>query len=250
MQNHFTLFIVRPELCSQDCQCFYNYDDEKNIFDCKNRNLTDIPAQLQQDTDWLILTGNDIQTVCGRLDQLKNISRIELQHNQISQVCSETMEHFESIDYIDLSHNKLKTVPDVIESLPNTTFLRIGNNPYKCDCKILKDAEWLRGISVPHVLDKNSIVCATGKHGTTGMTVDRLTERNLGCIPPPIAAIVPACVTVVVVVIVILTIFRYLDVIKFKLFDKFNIRINEDQTENIEHMKFDALVAYRYGYTL
>ena len=244
MKIFYYLFVVSPELCMRNCNCFHNFVDEKNVFDCKNRNFTEIPAQLQYGTEWLILSGNHIQKVCGTMDQLENISRIELQDNNIFDICTETEgEQFNSVVYIDLSNNKFNTVPEIVQNLANTTSLKIGNNPYKCDCTILKVTEWLRGVIEQNILDYNDVVCVSGKRSARGMSLARLTERNLGCIPLPTKAIKSACVTVVGIVTSLLFIFRYIDVIKFKLFDKFNIRLNE--TENIEDMKFDALVAYR-----
>ncbi len=51
--------------------------------------------------------------------------------------------------------------------------------------------------------------------------------------------------SVVVVVAVIFVINRKWEAIKFLLFMRFNVLVNDDEPENVADLEFDAFIAYR-----
>ena len=205
-----------------------------------------IPQQLQPDSQWVKLNRNNITQIYGHLNQLKNVSWIEISHNNLGVISSQSMQQListDNIEYIDISHNNMSHLPKTIKSAANSTVLQIGNNPYKCSCDMLWMANWLVDTNPAFIPDFRTAICTSG--AKIGTKIYRLTESNLGCIPLPIALICGACVCVLVLVVCIFMFFRNLDIIKFQLFLRFNVRVNEDQAENVDEMNFDGLVAYK-----
>ena len=238
------MVLVFPEPCFE-CYCKYDPWHDRNVFDCQNQGLTALPERLESGTQSLLLSGNSITRICGDVSQLENVSRIELQHNSIEEICSESMEQLVSRrDYIDISHNNISYLPRTIENAPNSTQLKIGNNPYACNCDMLWMVHWFFQSNTKYI--PSDWTCVYGKSSVIGLPIYMLTKSNLGCIPLPIALICGTSVGVIILVVLIIMFFRNLDLIKFQLFLHFNIRVNEDQAEIVDSMEFDAFVAYKY----
>ncbi len=219
------------------------------MFDCQHQGLKEIPQNLENGTQSLLLNGNSITRICGDVRQLEMVSRIELQNNGIEEICEETMEQLVStMDYIDISHNNMSYLPKAVQSTPNSTLVIVGNNPYICNCDMLWMVHWILDVdsTLKFISSDKDATCAYGKSSVIGMPIFRLTKSNLGCIPLPMALICGTSVGVVILVVLIIMFFRNLDVIKFQLFLRLNIRVNEDQAEAVDSMEFDAFVAYKY----
>ncbi len=228
-----------------ECTCYFDSWYDKNVFDCHNQGLLELPEQLQPGTKWVKLNRNNITKICGSVNQLKTVSRIELAHNNIDVICSESMEQLTSISmhYIDLSYNNMSYLPETIENASNSTQLLIGNNPYKCNCDMLWMAKWLLGSNTAHIPDLGEAICTSGTE--IGTQIYKVTDSSLDCIPLPTALICGASFGVVAMVVCLFVLYRYLDRIKFQIFLRFNVRVNEDQAEDVDEMNFDALVAYK-----
>ena len=61
----------------------------------------------------------------------------------------------------------------------------------------------------------------------------------------PLWAIITISLIAVVIITVIIVINRKWETIKFYLFIRFNILVNDDGPENLDEMDFDAFVTYR-----
>ncbi len=146
------LVLHEEEPCMQlGCKCYFDSRYEENVFNCQNRELTAIPEKLEPGSQWVNLKFNNITGISGHLNQFENVLQIELAHNNIGFIGSESMAQLISMEYIDLSHNNLSSLPKTIEKAPNSSLLKIGNNPYKCDCDILWMTNWLLHAKRGHV---------------------------------------------------------------------------------------------------
>ena len=177
---------------------------------------------------------------------MTQINHIELQYNNISKVSGNFVKSMGHLDYVDISNNNITALPEVVTDLSNMT-LYIGNNPYRCTCDMLWMANWLNISTANNIVkDYKQVRCESGKKQAIGKPVYELTKENLDCFGFSIVPVVIPCVVVGLMMIVGFTIFRNLDRIKFFLFLKTSIRLNEDEQEDLDIMQFDALVAYRY----
>ncbi len=69
----------------------------------------------------------------------------------------------------------------------------------------------------------------------------------MGCLNfPPWIGITTGTV-VVLVIVVIIVINRKWEALKFFLFMRFNVLLNDDPPEDLDDLEFDAFVSFRYG---
>ena len=79
-----------------------------------------------------------------------------------------------------------------------------------------------------------------------GTPIHQLSSEAMGCGFPLWAIITISTVTVTIIAVIII-INRKWEAIKFCMFIKYNILINDDGPENLDEMEFDAFVTYRYA---
>ncbi len=231
-----------------ECFCYFNVKSKSNVYDCQNRRLNSMPQSIPTDTQWMNLARNNISEVCGEFGYMTDINHIELQYNTITELCGACVKSMGHMNYIDISNNQLSSLPMEVTELSNMT-LYIGSNPYSCSCSVLWMANWLNISTATSVVkDYRNVRCKHGKRQAVGKAIFELTKENLDCFGFPIVPVVMPCVVVALTMIVGFTIFRNLDRIKFFLFLKTSIRLNEDDHEDTDIMEFDALVAYRYSH--
>ncbi len=233
-----------PEPCDTNgCTCHWSPEHKSYFYDCQKLGLTEIPRSMPNETQCLIFSGNNITRGCADLSFLTNAYHLELQNNFISELCVNMIENY---SYVDISTNRISELPKSIKHVSKMS-LKLGNNPYECDCDILWMSAWLINVttssSTTVIIDGADVKCETGKN--RGQLIKTLTDENLDCLQLPIVVIVVSCLIVITIVIVIFLIFRHYDTIKFFFFLKYNIRVNEDQVEDVDAMEFDALIAYR-----
>ena len=153
---------VLPKPCLHDCTCHRSPRDRVNIFDCRNKGLTSLPQTVLEDTDWLLLSGNNLGSLNKAPDYLRNISLLDLSSNNITDKDEKMMEVIiTNVKHLNIRNNKLKTLPRTTATVNGTSVLMISDNPYECNCDIIWMKDWL--IDSPDVQDKDNVICSTGK---------------------------------------------------------------------------------------
>ena len=156
------IFTVVPQKCLHNCTCYRSPWDRVNIFDCQNKELKSLPATVLRDTDWLLLSRNDIGSLNKAPDYLKNITVLDLSSNNITQIDETVVEAIiENVKNLDIRKNKLKSLPESIAKVNKTNKLWISNNPYECKCDMLWMKDWLTNNI--NVMDKENVTCFNGK---------------------------------------------------------------------------------------
>ncbi len=79
-----------------------------------------------------------------------------------------------------------------------------------------------------------------------GTNIIHLKRDKMGCVTFPIWIGVLIGFVILCLVIIVLVIHRKWTAIKFFLFMKFDILINDEEPENVDDMEFDAFVMYRW----
>ncbi len=78
-----------------------------------------------------------------------------------------------------------------------------------------------------------------------GTAISQLDRTEMGCVTFPIwIAIVTGSIVLSLIVVAILINQKW-NTIKFLLFVKMDILLNDDEPENVDEMEFDAFIAYR-----
>ena len=159
-----------------------------NFLNLKNNNLSenngsygeDVFSQLTDILEWLDISGN-----------LRNIARMKMSYlskslQVLKLACISKLSSLEpldltsliSLEHLDLSHNKFRTIPKttklMLENLDKRSrlSLNLSGNPLSCTCKDLQFTEWLTVTKIC-IIDKDQYTC-TYKDGTLVKMSDKL----------------------------------------------------------------------------
>ena len=158
----FSAFVVLPQSCLHNCTCHRSPYDRVNIFDCRNKGLTSLPETVLKNTDWLLMSGNNLGSLNKAPDYLENITLLNLSSSNIREIDERMMKaNFESVKYLDIRRNYLKEIPQMITKTNNISKLWLSDNPFECHCDMLWMKDWL--IDARNVQDKDNVTCLHNK---------------------------------------------------------------------------------------
>ena len=87
-----------------------------------------------EDTDQLLLPGNNLGSLDKAPDYLNNVTLLNFSSNNIEYIEEKVMKAIsKSVMYVDIRGNKLKTLPRAITSMNGSIKLWISDNPYECE---------------------------------------------------------------------------------------------------------------------
>ncbi len=72
-----------------------------------------------------------------------------------------------------------------------------------------------------------------------------LNRKSMGCLAFPVRIGISIACSFLVVVAVVIIINRKWEAIKFFLFMRLDVLVNDDPPENVSEIEFDAFIAYR-----
>ncbi|KAM6958930.1 trophoblast glycoprotein a [Aplochiton taeniatus] len=113
---------------------------------------------------------------------LGSLQRLHLANNSLVSIYNGTFTGLEQLEELDLSLNALKSIREEglqeLDSLPRSTSLLLGRNPFTCTCGIEPFAVWLNS-SQGRIRDARSLVCAfpAAMRNTSLLAVAKLTLR-------------------------------------------------------------------------
>uniref|UniRef100_A0A1B0D309 Uncharacterized protein n=1 Tax=Phlebotomus papatasi TaxID=29031 RepID=A0A1B0D309_PHLPP len=117
---------VPAQECPMECSCLPH-----SFVDCSQRNLTQIPENLPQNTSFIDLSHNSITTL--HIDDFSNATHlrdIRLHDNQIGSIDKMAFAQLDRLDSVDLSYNQLKhIVPDTFAHSLHVTKVNLSGNP-------------------------------------------------------------------------------------------------------------------------
>ena len=162
IENNQCAFSVIPQPCHHNCTCHRSPWDRANIFDCRNKSLTRLPQTVLEDTDWLLLSGNNFGSLNEVPDYLTSITLLNLSSSNITEIGETVMRVIsENVKNLDIRKNKLKTLPESITKSNKTSKLWISGNPYECNCDMICMKDWL--MDSENVVKKENVTCSTDK---------------------------------------------------------------------------------------
>jgi len=153
------------ELCPPGCLCVkrpYNYSFE--IY-C-NASLHSLPHRLPDPNQppprhgrfYLRFSGSRMKSLESR-DYFNNTHHLDVSNSQIETVTDEAWRALQRADGVDLSGNRLTTLPRLLQT-ENITFkwIALHGNPLSCECEQRWLAVWLKSLgSALHQPD--SVIC-------------------------------------------------------------------------------------------
>ena len=172
-----------PHSCVTQCRCYSNHYKGNVVANCSYSGLTHIPDSLPEQTDWLLLAGNNISSLKTESnDTLYHLSQLDLYDNSISNISFEAIDHFiqtNTLMYLNISKNQLRNLPENIKNLTSLTTLKIHGNIFECSCENFWMKEWLLN-ETQIVDDYKNIKCQMKSE--KWIPVVRMDKADMGCV--------------------------------------------------------------------
>ncbi len=243
--------------CNSVCSCLYDTEIGANIVDCSNSNLKELPRRVPLGTNWINMTNNLLKDLCVPYIYDENVTTLILAFNNIEEICPLFFinNRPQSFQYeLDLSANKLSVVPPELLKINNFK-IWLGNNPFLCNCDMLWMISWLANATLPSgehiVADYKNVTCSNGIY--KGNQIFKLNRVDMGCYPHrmpswEIALLAIVGILLVTFCVIMFLVFKRWNEVKFWMYKHFDILDKRDKDEDLEGIKFDALLSYRYQY--
>lgn len=117
--------------CPSVCSCIWKHG--KQTADCDGKGLSVIPEDLQAATQVIDISRNNFNKILSKAFQSKglvNLQKIFLSECGITLIAREAFFQLNNLVELDLSRNKLQTVPsDALSLIPNLRRLQLAHNP-------------------------------------------------------------------------------------------------------------------------
>ncbi|KAL6473627.1 hypothetical protein MHYP_G00171880 [Metynnis hypsauchen] len=115
----------------------YTEDGDKYL-DCQDRRLTAVLLGWPEDIDHLLLARNRIQVLQDNtFSHFRNLQSLDLQQNEISLIEEGAFSGLTKLKTLLLQHNFLQMVTEaMLIPMPQLTYLRLHDNPWKCSCQL------------------------------------------------------------------------------------------------------------------
>ena len=150
-------------VCPSRCLC------TGNAVRCSRQKLKSVPKHIQTTTTELYLDVNDISLISPEVNQLRDLTRLDLSNNQISILPNNIFSNLSELQTLILSYNKLQCIEEKafsgltklrvlslhgndISMIPDNSFkdlvsishIAMGANPLYCDCNLKWLAQWIQ----------------------------------------------------------------------------------------------------------
>ncbi len=251
------LFVVTHAPCGNNCSCYHNQTAKANIYNCSEGGLTQLPAEIQNGTNWIVARHNSIKKLCQPIQFTEDVTRLNLSSNNIEELCPEftsSLAQHKSLKYLDLSFNKLKYLPKNIQDAKHFTKILINHNDFICDCSMVWMIDWVSNFTLKtpgkeHVIqDYTNITCSNGV--LAGKPIYELNRVDLGCFPDrmpswEIGLLASAGIVVICVGVAVFVLLRRRNQVKYWLYKRFDILDKGCDGENLDGKEFDAFLSYR-----
>lgn len=153
--------------CPTQCACTITGFNVMDV-DCAFQNLSAIPESLPRCNDTnmfynISLQHNKIKELHAQL-YFKKMMSLNVGFNEISNISESFRDGgvLESLRYLYLDHNNLTSIPRVaLYIFSSLQEVRLGNNPWLCDCGISDFMQWLQTDHVgrANATDSDRIIC-------------------------------------------------------------------------------------------
>ena len=152
------------DACPLGCSCVYAPFYRNTSINCDNYKKTllpdKVPSLAHKDHNYVLSFQHSNLIKLTHTAYLPNSTVVKLSHSHISEVTLGAFLALDNVCQLFLDNNNLKILPKNITTvrLRNATELRLGRNPWACDCQSLETKQWM----VDHkdtITDKDSINC-------------------------------------------------------------------------------------------
>ena len=198
----------------------------------------------------------------GELYYLNNIVYLNISTNHIESITDDfidTVNKNQTLRWLNLANNYLTSIPSKMQNLTFLQGIWLSGNLFDCHCSMTWMVGWLNNFTTrtgEHIIiDYKDVLCHSGLN--IGDPIYKLDEVSMGCFPnkwslfQKVGVGIGAAVAVVIITGLVITSVRNSRSLRFFVFHKLKIRSAlywnaKKEDENVENMKYDAYMTYRY----
>ena len=233
-------------LCPQGCHChnspFYqNVNITCDVF--KGTTLPEILPDLPftEYTYGLDFHSGNLSNI-SFMSYMPKVSIAKFTHNVISDISIDALLGLENVTILHLDDNQLQRLPDDIVNitLKEAKDIRLGKNPWVCDCNILKSKQWMM-THVNAITDKEQLTCSSPRHLVHTQLL--YSDDNVFCLETnSTTIIIVVAVSVTALVLICIPLLALLIYRKWRRQER--MRRQMDYIDDTDDMEFDIFVSY------
>ena len=159
--DQFTCRLIKD--CPEECQCKEIPHTKAITVNCTSVVIDDLPQTVPpcpQNYKYTLLFSNTGLREVPFRSYLSNTSRVFLSDNRIANISHSTWLELLSVEVLYLDGNNLTRIPSQVTTLNLTNIkeLKLGHNPWICDCDALPTRNWLAAHAAM-LKDRDAIIC-------------------------------------------------------------------------------------------
>uniref|UniRef100_A0A6J0TV79 Nyctalopin n=1 Tax=Pogona vitticeps TaxID=103695 RepID=A0A6J0TV79_9SAUR len=154
------------------------------VLNLGHNRLSDLPNQLFSGLTRLRtmhLEANQLTEIRCPFSSLHSLRKLYLNNNRIFSIAGSAFSPLGELDFLHLSRNNLSRLPShLLVGLPKLRYIFLSQNPWECDCAMLRLATWLssyqgviEGLQCASLMDRNMSL------------LDLFDQDTLSSCPPP-----------------------------------------------------------------
>ncbi|XP_062860135.1 leucine-rich repeat-containing protein 17 [Trichomycterus rosablanca] len=161
--------------------CKEYFEDGDKFLDCQDRHLTAVLLGWPEDIDHLLLAQNKIKVLRDNtFSHFRNLESLDLQLNEISLIEEGAFSGLSKLTTLLLQYNRLQMITEaVLIPMPRLRYLRLHDNPWRCDCELDSFVHFLQ---VPSNRNMGNYAKCTEPTELWGQKVKTL-DAKLLCVP-------------------------------------------------------------------
>ena len=177
------------------CRCYTDVPTRALVADCSNLGLVEIPQNLPNYTDWLIVSENNISSLNEEILQTSffpYLTKLDISGNSLVNISNLFEVYICSISrlsLLDISNNNLTTLPRNIMNISSLSNLWLRGNSFKCICDNFWMKDWLNNSGI--VEHYTNITCTMSKADAKEIRMIDMDPQEVGC-PLPGSTLPPA----------------------------------------------------------
>ena len=157
------------------------------VANCSDSGLQNVPASLPEHTNWLLLSGNNLivlNTINSQSTELlQYLTKLDLNGSKIRNISSAFFDIFvenNTLLYLDLSKNELRSIPENVQNLSSLQTLKMSGNKFKCSCDNFWMKDWFLD-ETDTIYDFENVLCQMASE--KWIPIVKMDKVDMGCVP-------------------------------------------------------------------